>query len=119
MDRIDHSRNLNLGPFLLRKGAAGIALLVLCFGLSASLWAQKDTGSIVGTVRDATGAVIPGAKVTVSDVDKGTAFVTSTSSSGDYVASPLRIGRYSVTVEKEGFKTAVTEAIELDRKSVV
>ncbi len=114
MDRIvDHSRNLDLGTFLLRKGAAGIAFLVLCFGLSASLWAQKDTGSIVGTVRDATGAVVPGAKVTVSDVDKGTAFVTSTSSSGDYVASPLRIGRYSVTVEKEGFKTSVTEAIEL------
>src|SRR5438270_10356836 len=99
MDRvINHFHYRNFEPFLLRKIAAVVALLVLCFGLSASLWGQKDTGSIVGTVRDATGAVIPRAKVTVSDLDKGTAFVTSTGSSGDYVASPLRVGRYSVTV---------------------
>ena len=53
------------------------------------------------------------AKVTVGDMDKGTTFVTSTSTSGDYVASPLTVGRYSVTVEKQGFKTSITEAIEL------
>jgi len=74
---------------------------------------SKDAGSIVGTVRDATGAVIPGAKVNVMDVDKRAAFVISTSSSGDYVASPLRIGRHYVSIEKEGFNTAVTDAVEL------
>src|SRR5438309_1819160 len=100
---------------LVRCRRAAILLVLVACGctLNQTAWAQKDTGSIVGNVKDATGAVIPGAKVTVTDLDKGTAFVTSTSTSGDYVASPLRVGRYSITVEKQGFKTAVTEAIEL------
>ena len=90
-----------------------LVIVALCCALNQTLWAQKDTGSIVGNVKDSSGAVIPNAKVTVGDMDKGTTFVTSTSTSGDYVASPLTVGRYSVTVEKQGFKTSITEAIEL------
>ena len=85
-----------------------LVIVALCCALNQTLWAQKDTGSIVGNVKDSSGAVIPNAKVTVGDMDKGTTFVTSTSTSGDYVASPLTVGRYSVTVEKQGFKTAIT-----------
>jgi len=81
--------------------------------LTQSVWGQKDAGSIAGTVKDASGATIPEAKVTITEVDKGTSLITSTGSSGDYVVSPLLIGHYSVKVEKSGFKTAITEAIEL------
>ncbi|MGD0697931.1 MAG: carboxypeptidase-like regulatory domain-containing protein [Terriglobia bacterium] len=81
--------------------------LLFCVICSSPAWAQKDTGSIAGTVNHTTDAVIPGAKVTVTEVDKGTNFVTTTGSSGDYVATPLPIGRYRVAVEKEGLKTAV------------
>src|SRR5262249_48967768 len=81
--------------------------------LTGSLWAQKDAGSIAGTVKDPSGATVPEAKVTVTEVDKGTSLNTSTGGSGGYVASPLLIGRYTVRVEKNGFKTAVTEIIEL------
>lgn len=95
-----------------RVGLGLAAFLLLCVPLS--LWAQKDTGSIVGTVKDSTGGVVPDAKVTVTDVDRGTTFVTSTSPTGDYVASPLKIGRYKVTVEKQGFKTAVAGPVTLD-----
>lgn len=95
-------------------GLGLIVLLLLCFGLPSPARAQKDTASIVGTVRDSTGAVIPDAKITVTDVDRGTSFTTSTTASGDYVAGPLRIGRYKVTVEKQGFKTAVAGPVELD-----
>jgi hypothetical protein len=97
----------------LQRAIRSVVFLILCLGLSLSAWAQKDTGSIVGTVTDATGAVIPEAKVTVTEVDMGTTFVTSTSSSGEYVATPLKIGRYKLTVEKQGFKTAVVGPIEL------
>ena len=79
----------------------------LCF-------AQKDTGSIVGTVKDPTGAVIAGASVEVTDVERGQTFRTTTSEMGEFVASPLRVGRYTVTVEKSGFKKAVSEVIELN-----
>jgi len=93
-------------------------LVVLCLlvaiGLATPLLAQKDAGTIVGLVRDASGAVVQGAKVTVEDVDRGVQMTLSTNHEGEYIASPLHIGRYKVTVEKEGFKRAVSEVVELD-----
>jgi Carboxypeptidase regulatory-like domain/TonB dependent receptor-like, beta-barrel len=90
-----------------------LAVLALCLTFATAAWAQKDTGSIVGTVKDSTGAVVPDAKVTVTDTEMGINFVTSTNSSGEYVASPLKIGRYKVTVTKEGFKTLVLGPMDL------
>ena len=95
---------------------------VLCLAIVAmacclfvnNAWAQKDSGSIVGVVRDPSGALIAGAKVKVTEVDRGTSVNTSTSALGEYIVTPLRIGRYNVTVEKEGFKKAVVGPIELD-----
>jgi len=93
-------------------------LLVLCFslyvGLPSSAWAQKDTGSIVGTVKDPSGAVLPNAQVTLKDTERGTTFVTHTNESGEFVASTLKIGRYTVTVEHSGFKKAVSVPVDLD-----
>jgi carboxypeptidase family protein/TonB-dependent receptor-like protein len=76
--------------------------------------AQKDTGSIVGVVSDRGGGVIPDAKVTVRDVDRGTEFATTTDGKGEYVAGPLKIGRYTITVEKANFKTALAGPVQLD-----
>jgi hypothetical protein len=90
-----------------------VSICLFLLLLTHSLWSQKDAGSIAGTVRDASGATVPQAKITVTEVDKGTSLITSTASSGDYVVSPLPIGRYSVKVEKDGFKTSLTEAIEV------
>jgi Carboxypeptidase regulatory-like domain/TonB dependent receptor len=90
-----------LSPFVL-------AVLVAATALPPQAFAQKDSGGIAGVVRDSAGAVVPGAKVSVTDVDRGTEVVVTTSSQGEYVASPLKIGSYTVTVEKDGFKkTAV------------
>ena len=82
--------------------------------LATPLSAQKDAGAIVGLVRDASGAVVTGAKVTVTDVDRGIQLTLSTNDQGEYVASPLRIGRYSVTVEKQGFKKAVAGPVQVN-----
>ena len=54
------------------------AFAFLCGAFSASAFGQKDTGTIVGTVRDPSGATVPGAQVTVYDVDRGSSFVTTT-----------------------------------------
>ena len=78
------------------------------------LWAQKDMGSIVGTVRDPAGAVVVGAKVTVTDADRGTTFETTTNETGEYLANPLRVGRYNVAVEKQGFPRQVVGPIEVN-----
>ena len=108
--------------FSLSKIRLAFFLFFLFFlALIAPAWGQKDAGAIVGLVRDASGAVVAGAKVTVTDVDRGTKLTFTTNGDGEYVASPLRIGSYTVTVEKEGFKKAVAGPVQVnvqDRVSV-
>ena len=84
------------------------------FCLALPVTAQVDTGTILGTVRDPSGAVVPGAKITVSN--EGTSFtqVTTTSGSGNYVVTPLRIGTYTVEVEQAGFKKQRRSGQELN-----
>ena len=89
-------------------------LILMVLAVVPPLWAQKDAGAIVGLVRDASGAVVTGAKVTVTDVDHGIQLTLSTNNQGEYVASPLKIGQYSVTVEKQGFKKAVAGPVQVN-----
>src|SRR5271165_2524316 len=91
-----------------------IALFALLVGFAAAAWAQKDAGAIVGIVRDQSGAVVGAAKVTVTDVDRGTKSVIATNDAGEYFANPLKIGHYTVTVEKAGFKKAVAGPVEVN-----
>ena len=109
-------------PIRVHRLPTNSALLVLMFLLlAAPMWAQKDAGAIVGSVRDQSGAVVAGANVTVTDVDRGTQLPLTTNNDGEYVASPLKIGRYSVSVEKQGFKKAVAGPVQVniqDRISV-
>jgi Carboxypeptidase regulatory-like domain/TonB dependent receptor len=91
------------------------ALVFLLFIQFSNLCqAQKDTGNIVGTVKDKSGAVLPSSQVAVEDVDRGTVFHTTSNSEGEFSAGPLKPGRYRVTVEKEGFKKTVVGPIELN-----
>src|ERR1700690_1211222 len=95
---------LNLLPFVL-------AVLVVATAFPPLAVGQKDSGGIAGVVRDSAGAVVPAATVTVRDVQRGTEVVLTTGSQGEYVASPLKIGSYSVTAEKAGFKKTVVGPI--------
>src|SRR5271168_3830812 len=91
--------------------ASLILPLLFC---SASAWAQKDTGAIDGTVKDTSGKVVVGAKVTVTDIDHGTVTETVSNGVGEYTASPLKVGRYKVSVEKTGFKTALAGPVVVE-----
>ncbi len=99
---------LNLHKFI------RIAAFTLLTGIAGMAWAQKDAGAIVGLVRDSTGAVVAAAKVTVTDSDRGSKVVVTTNDAGEYVADPLRIGHYTVMVEKQGFKKSVAGPIEVN-----
>ncbi len=77
----------------------------------AALWAgtaqaQVDTGSIVGTVRDKSGAIVPRASVSLRETTTNTLTSRVADAEGNYVATPLRIGVYAVSVELTGFKKA-------------
>ena len=62
-------------------------------------------------VKDPSGAVIAGAKVRITDTERGTELVTTTNAQGEFVVTPLKIGRYQLTVEKTGFKKTVAGPI--------
>src|SRR5580658_2458144 len=102
----------------LRHGARplllSIALIPPLLFSCASAWAQKDTGAIAGTVKDPSGAVVAGAKVRVTDVDRGTEIDAVTNQVGEYTISPLKVGRYKVAVEKTGFKTAIAGPVVVE-----
>src|SRR5271157_5857943 len=85
-----------------RKLGLALALLGLVLFVAQGLYAQVDTGGITGTVKDASGAVIPGAKVTLTN--EGTSFSVSTvtDSAGGYTFTPVKIGSYKVTAEFQG-----------------
>ena len=90
-----------------------IKLLSLCL-ISIAVFAQENTGTIVGTISDATGAPVPNAKVEVRNTDRNLVMLASTTNeTGNYVATLLPVGNYSVSVEVKGFKKATKSAIEL------
>src|ERR1700730_14788004 len=76
--------------------------------------AQVTTGSILGTVHDSTGAVLPNATVTVTDTSKGTNSIKQTDSNGDYNVPFLIPGTYTVSVDATGFKRSVSSNVVLD-----
>jgi len=86
-------------------------LLFLVFlGVSIGSWAQ-DTASIVGTVKDSSGGVIPGARVTVSNPEKGFNRDLVSNSVGEYSAQVIPIGNYVITAEVPGFQKLARSGI--------
>ena len=96
-----------------RTFAAILALLIGCVCGNARLFAQSIQGSIVGTVNDAKGDVVPGATVTLKSLDQGTTRSTLSSSVGDYEFVDATAGRYSIVVTRDGFQTWQTEGVNL------
>jgi len=81
--------------------------------LAATAVAQ-NRGSITGTVRDATGAVVPGAQVTLSDAQKGIALKTTTNSGGDYLVAGLPTGTFDLSITAKGFRKYEAAGIILE-----
>ena len=89
------------------------AVLMMTF-TSAVLYAQVDTASIMGTVKDSTGALIQSATVTVQNVATGESQTVKVSNAGSYVFPYLRVGNYTVTADAGGFKKVIRDGIVLD-----
>jgi hypothetical protein len=87
------------------KSVGYITLAWLCFVLFQGQYAmaQVDEGAIFGTVQDTSGAVVPGALVTLLNKDQGNTLQTKSGGNGEYSFSPVRIGHYSVSATAKGF----------------
>src|SRR5256885_7563893 len=99
------------------KRARFASLLSLLLGLLLFLpmqsFGQAVYGSIFGTVTDPTGAVVPNAKVTVTNVRKGASETVTTDAAGNYSVTHLIPDTYQVKVESQGFQTAVSENVQV------
>jgi len=86
---------------------------------AANLLAQTDRGVITGTVKDASGAVVPGAQVTAIQTSTNANFKTKTTTSGDFTVPSLPVGNYQVRVENTGFKTFLANRVEVGAGATV
>ena len=82
---------------------------LLLFGLTAGLLAQVDTGVLSGTIFDNTNAVVPGVKVTLTNIGTNYSLELETNAAGLYVSPPLPPGKYRIEVRLEGFQPAAKE----------
>jgi hypothetical protein len=94
---------------LVKAIALVCALLILPF----NVWAQFDSATVLGTVKDSNGAVVAGVTVTVKNIETAITASTQTDESGDFQFTNVKIGNYRVSAEKQGFSTAVAERVNL------
>lgn len=88
-------------------------LLILILALAASVHAQSDRGTITGRVLDPSGAVVPDAKVTVTNTETNTPAETKTNAEGNFTFPQLQAAPYRLTVEAQGFKTATLDEVRV------
>src|SRR5215475_10484830 len=98
----------------MKMSAAAVAAMIAAMFIATPLRAQVPTGTILGTVKDAQGAVVPGATVTATNL--GTQFSKSAVSdgAGEYALRLLPVGDYVVAVTLTGFKTFTQTGIHLE-----
>lgn len=95
------------------------AALLLMLAAPSLLPGQSTFGSILGTVTDSSGAVVPGARVTITNLGENTSIAVQTDAQGNYEALNLKAGTYQVVVEAAGFKTFQAAKVELAARQVV
>jgi hypothetical protein len=96
-----------------------VCALVLLWLNSPLLMAQVTTAGIVGTVSDPSGSRIPSVNVTATQVDTATETTAVTDSSGNYTFTDLKIGKYTLTFQKEGFQRVVQSNVDLGIAQVI
>jgi len=92
----------SIGPGIRAMRTLGLAVTLAPL-FCVAVWAQ-DAATIVGTVTDPSGGVMPGAQVTVSNPEKGFTRDLATNTAGEYTAARVPIGNYVVSGEKAGFQ---------------
>jgi hypothetical protein len=90
-----------------------LAIVIAFLVCATDTRGQFDAATVLGTIKDSAGAVIPGATVTLKNVDTGIAATTQTDQEGNFQFADVKIGYYRVSAEKQGFSTAVAERVNV------
>ncbi len=93
-----------------------LLVLIFCVGPVQPVYGQVDTGAILGTVRDQSGAVVPGAKVTLTNEGTTLSLSTTSGETGSYVFTPIKIGVYTAAAEAPGFQKATQLHVQVNIK---
>jgi len=96
---------------ILNRRVPAIFVYVLC--LAISIFAQESRATLTGRVSDPADASVSGANVTITNQQTNIATNVTTGDDGNYTATALQPGRYTVTVEAAGFKQAQSDLVEL------
>ncbi|HEY7499683.1 MAG TPA: TonB-dependent receptor [Vicinamibacterales bacterium] len=98
---------------MLRIAVAAIIATTLV-GAPPAARAQAVTGTLLGNVTDSSGAAVPGATVTATEVQTNTSRTAVTNETGNYTFSSLRNGTYTVSAEVQGFRKVIRQNVQLD-----
>ena len=100
---------------MLQRMRFGVVLLALITFLAAlpMAWSQEVTANIVGTIKDPSGAPVPGATVIATDTARGTVYSTKTNDVGAYNISRIKVGSYTLKASAAGFQTVEYPAFTL------
>src|ERR1700676_2307243 len=88
-------------------------LLILILGAVGGAFAQSNTGTMLGTVKDSSGAVVSGATVTARNTETNATRTFTTGDDGAYRIPSLKVGTYEIRAEHEGFKAEVHAGLTL------
>jgi hypothetical protein len=113
ISRIPQESSTNSRAWLTALLFTGLSLLLVFLAGAPRALAQAVFGSIVGTVTDPTGAVVPNATVVVTDVGKGTSQTIKSNASGNYTASRLIPDTYTIKATAPGFATAEADNVQV------
>ena len=89
---------------------------LVCLFSCAAVFGQSTLGTLLGTIQDESGSVIPDVVVTATNVDTGTARTATSNGSGQYQFPNMQPGTYAIVAEKSGFATVKTDRVTLDAR---
>ena len=106
------SKKLNSHRALIAKFGFVVLLSIICLGMSKA-YAQLPTATILGTVKDASGAVVPEAKLTAKNTGTGQSRITTSAADGSYRFPAMPVGTYEIRAEQSGFQAEVRTGLTL------